>query len=176
MAQTNTDKTFVTLDGEVIDPHGVVTGGSRESAVAGVLSQKREMRELEEVVSRLEVDYQAALDRHVGHKQALAEVSKTIEDLTSAASRNEMELLEQRKDGDQSLRERRQLEVHRQQLRSNADDLRRSPSQNEKRLSRCHRCAGRAARIIARLRNQRGDSARRNRGSSKYGPNQCAET
>ena len=133
--RTHTDKTLVTLDGEVIDPHGVVTGGSRESALVGVLSQKREMRELEEVVSRLEADYQAALDRHVGHKQALAEVSKTLADLTTAASHNEMELLEQRKDGDQSLRERRQLEARHQQLRSSADDLRAALAQNEKRLS-----------------------------------------
>jgi chromosome segregation protein len=133
--RTHTDKTLVTLDGEVIDPHGVVTGGSRESALVGVLSQKREMRELEEVVSRLEADYQAALDRHVGHKQALAEVSKTLAELTTAASHNEMELLEQRKDGDQSLRERRQLEARHQQLRSSADDLRAARAQNEKRLS-----------------------------------------
>ena len=57
--QTRTDKTIVTLDGEVIDPHGVVTGGSRESAVAGVLEQKREIRELEEVVARLDADIEA---------------------------------------------------------------------------------------------------------------------
>jgi len=70
---------------------GVVTGGSRESALAGVLSQKREMRELEEVVARLEADYQSALARHVGNKQALAEVSKTVEELTAATRHNEME-------------------------------------------------------------------------------------
>ena len=54
--QGQTDKTIVTLEGEVIDPHGVVTGGSRESAVAGILSQRREIRELEEVVARIESD------------------------------------------------------------------------------------------------------------------------
>src|SRR6202000_1754244 len=32
--ETRTDKTIVTLDGEVIDPHGVVTGGSRGAALA----------------------------------------------------------------------------------------------------------------------------------------------
>ena len=32
--ETRTSKTIVTLEGEVIDPHGVVTGGSRESALA----------------------------------------------------------------------------------------------------------------------------------------------
>jgi chromosome segregation protein len=132
--RTHTDKTLVTLDGEVIDPHGVVTGGSRESALAGVLSQKREMRELEEVVARLEVDYQAALDRHVRNKQALAEVSKTVEELTTAARHNEMEMLAQRKDGDRVLRERQQLEARRGQLQSSVDDLRAALAQNERRL------------------------------------------
>ena len=133
--RTHTDKTLVTLDGEVIDPHGVVTGGSRESALAGVLSQKREMRELEEVVARLEADYQAALDRHVRTKQALAEISNTVEELAMAARNNEMELLAQRKDGDRLLRERQQLEARHGQLRSSADDLRAALAQNEKRLS-----------------------------------------
>ena len=41
----------------------MVTGGSRESAVAGVLEQKREIRELEQVMAALEADYQAALAR-----------------------------------------------------------------------------------------------------------------
>lgn len=143
--RTHTDKTLVTLDGEVIDPHGVVTGGSRESAMVGVLSQKREMRELEEVVSRLETDYQAALDRHVRNKQSLAEVSRTVEELTAAARANEMELLAQRKDGDQSLREKRQLEARHQQLQSSADDLRAALAQNEK-----HLCEATAA--LAELR------------------------
>jgi chromosome segregation protein len=133
--RTHTDKTLVTLDGEVIDPHGVVTGGSRESAMAGVLSQKREMRELEEVVARLETDYQAALDRHVRTKQALAEVSSTGEELATAARHNEMELLAQRKDGDRLLRESQQLEARHAQLRSSVDDLRAALAQNEKRLS-----------------------------------------
>ena len=132
--RTHTDKTLVTLDGEVIDPHGVVTGGSRESALAGVLSQKREMRELEEVVARLEADYQAALDRHVRNKQDLAEVSTTLEDLTTAVRHNEMESLAQRKDGDRLLRERQQLDARLEQLRSGADDLRAALAQDEKRL------------------------------------------
>ena len=133
--RTHTDKTLVTLDGEVIDPHGVVTGGSRESALAGVLSQKREMRELEEVVARLEADYQAALDRHVRTKQALAEVSNAVEELATASRHNEMELLAHRKDGDRLLRERQQLEARHAQLRASADDLRAALAQNENRLS-----------------------------------------
>src|SRR5437763_12997165 len=83
--QTGTGKTIVTLDGEVVDPHGVVTGGSRESAVAGVLGQKREIRELEELVAKLELDMQAALERHVTVKQNVAETQRQLDEIAAQA-------------------------------------------------------------------------------------------
>ena len=133
--QTKTEKTLVTLDGEVIDPHGVVTGGSRESAVAGVLSQKREMRELEEVVARLELDYQAALGRHVSNKQALAEVSGTLDETVAGIRRDELDLAAQKKDVDRLARERAQAEARRAQLAGTLDNLRSATSQNQARLA-----------------------------------------
>jgi len=132
--QTKTEKTLVTLDGEVIDPHGVVTGGSRESAVAGVLSQKREMRELEEVVVRLDQDYQAALDRHVVNKQALAETMTALDETVAAIRRDELELAAQRKDADRLAREQIQVEARRVQLANTIESLRVSASQNQVRI------------------------------------------
>ena len=131
---TKTQKTLVTLDGEVIDPHGVVTGGSRESAVAGVLSQKREMRELEEVVARLDLDYQATLDRHVGNKQALAETVSALDETVAAMRRDELELGANRKDADRLARERVQVEARRVQLANTIESLRTSTSQNQSRI------------------------------------------
>lgn len=133
--QTQTDKTIVTLEGEVIDPHGVVTGGSRESSLAGVLAQKREMRELEEVVTHLEADIQAALARHVSNKQALAEVGTKLEEIVTALRRDEMDLLAHQKDNDRLTRERSQLENRRAQMAANAESLRSSVAQNESRLT-----------------------------------------
>jgi chromosome segregation protein len=66
---TRTTKTIVTLEGEVIDPQGVVTGGSRESALTGVLEQKREIRELEQVMERLDADLESALARQIERKR-----------------------------------------------------------------------------------------------------------
>ena len=132
--QTKTQKTLVTLDGEVIDPHGVVTGGSRESAVAGVLSQKREMRELEEVVARLDLDYQATLDRHVGNKQVLAETVTALDETVAAMRRDELELGAHRKDADRLARESIQVEARRVQLASTIESLRTSTSQNQARI------------------------------------------
>ncbi len=132
--QTKTQKTLVTLDGEVIDPHGVVTGGSRESATAGVLSQKREMRELEEVVARLDQDYKATLDRHVGNKQALAETVTAFDETVAAMRSDELELAAQRKDADRLAREQIQVEARRVQLTNTIASLRNSTSQNQARI------------------------------------------
>jgi chromosome segregation protein len=121
--QTKTTKTIVTLDGEVVDPHGVVTGGSRESAV-GVLEQKREIRELEQVVAKLDTDYQDALGRHVANKQDLADVMRTIEELTTVLRADEMTLLSQQKDLDRASDETRRLESRRRQLDGDSANLR----------------------------------------------------
>ena len=91
--ETRTDKTIVTLDGEVIDPHGVVTGGSRESAVAGVLEQKREIRELEEVMERLDADVEAALARQASASSRSADDRARARGAGAALRADEMALL-----------------------------------------------------------------------------------
>jgi chromosome segregation protein len=133
--ETRSDKTIVTLDGEVIDPHGVVTGGSRESAVAGILSQKREIRELEEVVAKIESDYEAALQRHVSRKQALAETTAILEELTTAARQDEVALVSLGKDLDRAGRERASLEMRRKQLANQEQQLRGELAKVESRLA-----------------------------------------
>jgi chromosome segregation protein len=133
--ETRTDKTIVTLDGEVIDPHGVVTGGSRESATAGVLSQKREIRELEAVVTRIDADYQAALERHLSAKQQLVDVGAELEEIVAAIRRDEMDRVAHEKDLDRVLRERKQQENRANQLAGNQAQLQASAEQNGQRLT-----------------------------------------
>ncbi len=128
--QTQTTKTIVTLDGEVIDPHGVVTGGSRESSV-GVLEQKREIRELEQIVAKLEIDYRDALGRHVATKQDLADVTRTIEELSTVLRADEVAMISQQKDLDRASDEVRRLEDRRRHLERDATDLQRSLAECE---------------------------------------------
>ena len=132
--QTKTGKTLVTLDGEVIDPHGVVTGGSIESATASVLSQKREMRELEEIVAQLDRDSQISMARHVGNKQALAEAKSTLDDTVANIRRDELDLAAQQKDALRLVRERTSAEARRAQLGSTLESVRVSTGQNHARL------------------------------------------
>jgi len=131
---TRSGKTLVTLDGEVIDPQGVVTGGSRESATASVLSQKREMREIEEIVAQLDRDYQASLDRHVANKQSLADAVASLDETIAAIRHDEVDLVAQRKECERLNRERISADARRAQLGGAIETLRVSTAQNQTRL------------------------------------------
>jgi chromosome segregation protein len=146
--ETQTSKTIVTLEGEVIDPQGVVTGGARESAVAGVLEQKREIRELEEVVAKLETDTQAALERHVGKKQDLALVTEELERLATELRADELELFGQQKDLDRANEELRRFEARRAQLEAQAGDLRRAREDAEGRAERAAEALAADAAVV----------------------------
>jgi len=132
--ETRTTKTIVTLEGEVIDPHGVVTGGSRESALAGVLEQKREIRELEAVMQRLDADVEAALGRHVAKKQATADLGRVRDEGALALRADEMALLGQEKDLERLVEERRRLEARRAALAMQTIDLTRAREESDARL------------------------------------------
>ncbi len=132
--ETRCDKVIVTLDGDIIDPQGVVTGGSRDQAVVGVLGQKRELRELEEVMERLDADYKAALDRHLGVKQAAAEVAAQLDDLAAHLRQSDVARVTQEKDLDRLLRDRGQIEARREQLMSGRQELLATHRQNDERL------------------------------------------
>jgi chromosome segregation protein len=133
--ETRTAKTIVTLDGEVIDPHGVVTGGSRESAVAGVLEQKREIRELEAVMERLDADVEGALARQIERKQTAADLGQSLEEAAAALRQDEMALFGHRKDLDRLSDELRRLAIRRAQLESQRADLARATEDNERRVA-----------------------------------------
>jgi chromosome segregation protein len=89
--------TFVTREGEIVDPHGIVTGGSRDGG-AGVLGQKRELRELEEIIARLESDYQEVLQRHVTTKAEITALGRTLEAVQKDSHQGEIEILSSEKD------------------------------------------------------------------------------
>ncbi len=132
--RTQTTKTIVTLEGEVVDPSGVVTGGSRESAV-GVLSQKREMRELEEVVARIELDRQTSMGRLVTLKQELGETEQMLQNVVREAREDEIRAVGRKKDLERAERDRAARELRRGQIERNVGELRNNSTQTEQRLT-----------------------------------------
>ena len=89
---------LVTLEGDIVDRDGVVAGGSRDAQGAGVLAQKREIRELEELVGKLEHDLAEATARLVTGKTELKQVIKAIEGLRSQVHEGEIAIMGHEKD------------------------------------------------------------------------------
>jgi chromosome segregation protein len=68
--------TFVTLDGDRIEPTGVVVGGSSVAIDSALLQQKREIGELATIVAGLEADLGVATQRRQGLAERLDEVER----------------------------------------------------------------------------------------------------
>lgn len=83
-------ETLVTLDGDRIEPTGVVVGGSPTALNSALLQQQREIRELGEIMVELEQDFQTAHSRH----QALAARVREVE---LAREKSESEVIEAEK-------------------------------------------------------------------------------
>ncbi len=91
-------RTLVTLDGEVVDPTGVVSGGSRDAAGSGVLQQKRELRELEEIVAQLQEQHDRAFSSLVDKKTEARELQTMLEAVRQDGHQSEMAILTHEKD------------------------------------------------------------------------------
>ena len=90
--------TLVTLDGEVLEPQGVLTGGSLEGAGTHLLENKREIRELKDRLQTLEAEYRLATDRHGTLKANIATVTTSIESLRDNGHDEEIRIVDQQKD------------------------------------------------------------------------------
>ncbi len=92
-----TDK-LVTLEGDVVHGDGVVAGGSRDASGAGVLAQKREIRDLEEMVGALEHELAEAQARLHTAKQELKQVQMALEGLRKQAHEGDIAIMSHEKD------------------------------------------------------------------------------
>jgi chromosome segregation protein len=72
------DKTVVTLAGEIFDPWGAVTGGTAEALGTGMLTKRREIKDLEHEVASLTVNV-AKLETDLSSLDASIESGKKIE-------------------------------------------------------------------------------------------------
>jgi chromosome segregation protein len=104
---------LVTLEGDVVEGDGVVAGGSRDAQGAGVLAQKREIRDLEDIVGTLEHDLAEATQRLVTAKTELKQVTKALDGVRTQVHEGEVAIMGHEKD---EARVRHDLERHRDRL------------------------------------------------------------
>ncbi|MCE9626088.1 MAG: chromosome segregation protein SMC, partial [Deltaproteobacteria bacterium] len=109
-------KTLVTLDGEVVDPTGVVSGGSRESGAQAILEKKREIKELRQQVHELEAhvrDQSSQVERCASRIQML---EASLEALKRDSHSEELKIVHQEQDLNHLHTEIRRLTERRDKL------------------------------------------------------------
>jgi chromosome segregation protein len=82
--------TAVALDGTVAQPNGLVSGGSGDDVVSGMLEQKREMHQLGNELGRLETDAARLISDHNAVRARLTEVSTALDRARQEAHQGEL--------------------------------------------------------------------------------------
>jgi len=84
------DLTFVSSNGTVVRPGGVVGGGTGDEIAAHLVEQKRELRVLGEEVTKLEVSYTQLAESHTALRSRVAETSAALEHARHLAHQGEL--------------------------------------------------------------------------------------
>ena len=84
------DSDVVTLDGTVFHADGRITGGAGDGLASGMLEQKREMRELVEVVAALTEDVSARRAALAAGREHIARLREGIDEAKSKAHQGEL--------------------------------------------------------------------------------------
>ena len=87
--------TFVTMDGDIVEPAGVITGGSRSTATSGILQRNREIRQLTEELERLEAQLRILGDERETMAQELSQLKDVLETLNRAKNELDLQLFQQ---------------------------------------------------------------------------------
>ena len=116
-------KTFVTLDGDILEPDGTLTGGAGEVELGSVLRQRREMKELEEIITDLERQYDGAMEAHVSVKTEISSLNSMLAALTDEGHQHDKEALTKEKDLSGIRSECEQLAARRSTLESRLNEI-----------------------------------------------------
>ncbi len=92
------EATLVTLEGDVLEPQGALSGGSLEGHGTHLLQNKREMKELADKLAVLEAEQRMVSDQQGKLEARLAEVSAAIESLRQNSHEEEIRIIDQQKD------------------------------------------------------------------------------
>ena len=114
---------FVTLDGELVDGSGIITGGAADDVSSGILQKKREIEELSAKVAELETTFKKAEDAFITRKGMIARLEETVRAKQTALDDSRIALSEAGGDLRRANEERQRLETLLQQLTQQADKL-----------------------------------------------------
>jgi chromosome segregation protein len=115
--------TLVALDGTVVHPGGRISGGSGDAVAAGMIEQKREMRELHEWVSKKSEEVTALLEAQQALRLRITEVQTALERARTEAHQGELALVTAEKDLRHAENQIQQAEKRRGQVERDLEEL-----------------------------------------------------
>ena len=108
--------TVVTLNGEMIDAQGLVSGGAVEESPTGLLAKNRETEELTQKVSRSQNELQSLQSKVEQQKQAHAELEDSLQETRKQVHQAELVKTHNQKDLEQLKKDLQRLEDKRSTL------------------------------------------------------------
>lgn len=90
--------TAVTLDGTVVRPNGVISGGSGDDVAAAMIEQKREMTTLASEVAQLTARQEKVIAAHTALRTRLTEVNTALDSARQGAHAGELAHVQAEKD------------------------------------------------------------------------------
>ena len=94
----NDHQLFVTIEGELLDPFGLMTGGNRESLDSGLLRRKRRIRELNKSIHTLEKEYEQDEKAYQETNERLIGIKKDLDSIHKDLQEQNLSLLDREKD------------------------------------------------------------------------------
>jgi chromosome segregation protein len=91
-------KTVVTLAGEIVDPWGAVTGGAVDTGGSGMLTKRREIKDLEQEVAALKSQISGLESELTTTEASIGSDTRTSAELSQQVHRMEIELVNGEKD------------------------------------------------------------------------------
>ncbi len=114
---------LVTLEGEMVERTGVISGGSRDQGL-GFLERRREIRELEKRIETEEGECRQALEEEGRLHQEIVEREVLLDNRKKEIQEKEIELLHQNRDLEGLRKEMSQFHQRAELLRFEAEELR----------------------------------------------------
>ncbi len=120
--------TLVTLDGEVLERSGVVSGGSRDQGLS-ILERRREIKNLEQKIRIGEGECQGMFSEEERLQQEIVEKEAQLEKKKKEIQEKEIELLHQERDIDELKKEAVQTDQKREVLQFEGRELKEEASE-----------------------------------------------
>ncbi len=91
-------KTLVTLEGEVVDPSGIVSGGGPANHAVSLLEKKHEIKKLEEEVRHLEIQVRFCEEEFKKHESRIQNLASSLDHLKKDSHSEEIKIVNLQKD------------------------------------------------------------------------------